>query len=378
MRIIHAFHTYYPVVGGMERAVQGLAEGQSRLGNEVHVLTSRYGNRGVPWDEVRNGVHICRIPSIKVAFPDVTVPLGIPKGLLRIADMVHVHGQNSYFCMQSLLSATALGTRTACYFMALDALADHPVRVIRYFGSVYGRRNTVRASRLSNIAFVKNTRDKELLHTEYDCDSILLPDGVPTSYFATGKSDPTQNSESFGIRQDQYVIFMGRMHKLKGPDVLVGALQFLDKGIAAVFIGPDSGFLAETQSLARKLGVRDRVYYFGYVNEQTKLGLLDSSISLVIPSIADYVEVYPMVISEAWARKKAVIGSRVGGVPFRITDRINGLLVHPKDAIQLADRITELSENPGFARRLGLNGRSHVSSWDAVAKDSVDCYRGLR
>ena len=44
---------------------------------------------------------------------------------------------------------------------------------------------------------------------------------------------------------------------------------------------------------------------------------LDLSIALILPSIADYVEVYPMVISEALTREKPVIASKVGGTPLQ-------------------------------------------------------------
>jgi glycosyltransferase involved in cell wall biosynthesis len=40
--IAHVYHHYYPVIGGLERAVQSLAEELAKLGHEVHVITSRY------------------------------------------------------------------------------------------------------------------------------------------------------------------------------------------------------------------------------------------------------------------------------------------------------------------------------------------------
>ena len=53
----------------------------------------------------------------------------------------------------------------------------------------------------------------------------------------------------------------------------------------------------------------------GYVNEKTKIQALDSAIALVLPSIADHVEVYLMVVSGAWAGERPAITSRIGGIP---------------------------------------------------------------
>ena len=43
MIIVHVVHHYYPFIGGIERAVQKIAELQAELNHEVHIITSRYG-----------------------------------------------------------------------------------------------------------------------------------------------------------------------------------------------------------------------------------------------------------------------------------------------------------------------------------------------
>lgn len=58
MRIVHIVHSYFPKIGGIERAVQFLAETQARLGNEVAVLTSNADLLDVPKKEVVNGTII--------------------------------------------------------------------------------------------------------------------------------------------------------------------------------------------------------------------------------------------------------------------------------------------------------------------------------
>ena len=48
MRIIHVYHQYWPVIGGLENVVKALAESMARLGHEVHVVASTYGAEGRP------------------------------------------------------------------------------------------------------------------------------------------------------------------------------------------------------------------------------------------------------------------------------------------------------------------------------------------
>jgi glycosyltransferase involved in cell wall biosynthesis len=90
---------------------------------------------------------------------------------------------------------------------------------------------------------------------------------------------------------------------LRRLQVLVRALKYVDEDIAAFFIGPNCGYLGKTLNLAGKIGVKRKVHYLSYVNEKTKIEALDSATALVLPSLADHVEVYSIVVSESWARE---------------------------------------------------------------------------
>jgi glycosyltransferase involved in cell wall biosynthesis len=373
MRIVHAFHNYYPVVGGMERVVQGLAEAQAKMGHEVHVVTSNCSNNAKQDFEVLNNVNVHRIPSYRLRLPDLTIPRSIPLELIKQADILHAHGHNSLFSQKVLLQANKSEVQTACYFMAVNAFDDHPNFLVRTFAPYYGKKSTQRAISASNIVLVKNLRDLKILKEDYHIEAAYLPDAVNGSILVHNK----QNSaffEKFKIKQKRFFLFIGRMHKLKGPHFVVEALKYIPDDTAAVFIGPDVGYLNKTMNLAKELGVNERAYFLGFIDEATKLAAIDSSIALILPSIADYVEVYPGVISEAWAREKAVIASNVGGIPYRIKDHFNGLLVEAANPKLLAASMLELINDEHFAIKLGLNGRSEVSSWEQIAAKSIELY----
>ncbi|MCX8171861.1 MAG: glycosyltransferase family 4 protein, partial [Candidatus Bathyarchaeota archaeon] len=265
MLIVHVFHHYYPIIGGMERAVQGLAEAQASLGHEVYVVTSKYGAKGNPPMEVLNNVHIYRVDAWRLHYPDLTIPKNMPKDILNKADIVHVHGHNSLFSINMLEQAFKLGVKTACFFMAVDAFKDHPNPLVRHFAPLYDRRNTKKALALTNLRLVKSLRDLYILRKKYCVDAKYLPDAVPEYYFAMRRRSSADFLGKYGIKQKSFFLFVGRMHKLKGPHVLVEALKYLNKDIAVVFIGPDGGFLSETLKVAERLGVKDRVYFLGYV-----------------------------------------------------------------------------------------------------------------
>ncbi len=373
MRIVHVFHQYYPIIGGMERVVQGLAEAQVTLGHEVGVITSNYGSQKISAEEILNNVHIQRIKAWRLHYPDLTIPRVLPVKLLKNADIVHVHAQNSLFSLKILNETFKLGIKNACYFMAVDTFQSHPSLFVRFFAPYYGKRSINKALKQSNLILVKSLRDLEILKNVYGVEATYLPDAVEYSILISKKENPSEFKQKFGIRQKYFFLFIGRMQKLKGPHILVKALKYVNDDVAAVFIGPDGGYLRETLNLAGKLGVRNRTYMLGYVDEATKIQALDSAVALVLPSIADY-ETYPGVISEAWARGKPVIASRVGGVPYRVKQQENGILVDSSNPKMLADAMLELVGNDRSAEEMGRNGKTEVFSWATIAMKSIGMY----
>ncbi|MEL9989900.1 MAG: glycosyltransferase family 4 protein [Thermoproteus sp.] len=375
MIIIHTYHHYWPVTGGLENAVKNLAEEQAKLGHEVHVVTSTYGAQGRPREEEVNGVYVHRVKAWRPQYPDLTVPREIPRGLLKRADVVHAHSQNSLFAVRIAQEAHRLGAKVAMHYMAVDTLQTHPNPAIRLLGPIYARRNLRTALGIADIHLVRSRRDQEILRRKYGVEPHYLPDAVPTYYLTRPKADPDEFRRRFGIPQDRLFVYVGRIHKLKGPYVLVKAMPHLSKDIGVVMAGPDNGYLRAVLELADRLGVRDRLHYLGYVDEDTKIDALDSSIALVLPSVTDYVEVYPMIITEAWARERPVVGTAVGGIPYRIRHGENGSLVPPNDPQELAKAMSELAENAEIAEKMGRTGRKEINTWDEIAKESIDLYR---
>jgi glycosyltransferase involved in cell wall biosynthesis len=78
---------------------------------------------------------------------------------------------------------------------------------------------------------------------------------------------------------------------------------------------------------------------------------------VVIPSLQ---EAFGLVVSEAMASGKPVVGSRVGGIPDQIIDGYNGFLVQPKNPLEIAEKILWLTDNPSVAKHMGRRGRDMV------------------
>jgi len=370
MKIIHVVHHYWPVVGGIENVVKALAEGMVKLGHEVHVVASRYGAEGRPREEVVNGVHVHRVKSVRLGYPDLTYPLEYPIDLFKNADVVHGHSQNSLFTVKMIEKAKELGVKTVMHFMAVDALNDHPNLLIRLLGPRYAGFALRRALDLTDVVLVRSLRDLDILSRRYGVNADYVPDGV-SNWFIEHEYGGGVFRKKYSVDKD-YVLYVGRLHSLKGIGVLIRSMSLIKADVDLVIIGP--GDKKPYAELAERIGVSGKVHFLGFVDEELKIGAIDASLAVVVPSISNYVEVYPMVITEAWARGKPVIATMVGGIPYRVKHMVNGLLVPPKDPKALADAILLLAGNRELGRRLGVEGKKNVYTWDMIVDKLIKIY----
>ena len=87
----------------------------------------------------------------------------------------------------------------------------------------------------------------------------------------------------------------------------------------------------------------------------------------VVPTIAQ--EGLSRTSVEAMAAGKPVVASRIGGLPFTVSDGATGLLCHPGDPDDLARKLAILLDDADLRKRMGLEGRRRFEeefAWDVV------------
>lgn len=378
MKIVLVHHYYYPVIGGLEIVVQNIAERLVKLGHEVHVVTSTYGAEGRSKEEIINNVYIHRIKARRIHFPDLMLPRDLPMELLKSADIIHIFSQNSLFNVVIGNTAKNLGRTVASYFLAVDSFSDHPNIIVRSLGSFYGKLCTLKALHFADLKLVMGFRDMYILRKKYRVKDIIhvVPDGVPEKYFTLPRNTSNEFRKRYDIQKD-FFLFIGRIHKLKGPHIIIKALRKIQEDIAGVFIGPDGGYLKECLKLASDLGIKNKVHFLGYVDENIKISAIDSAIAVISPSLCNYAEIIPISIWEAWARGKPVIASKVGDIPYRVKHGLNGLLFDPHNYNELAEHMVMLLKDQNLANNLGENGRKQVLTWEEIVAKIIKLYKEL-
>jgi glycosyltransferase involved in cell wall biosynthesis len=112
--------------------------------------------------------------------------------------------------------------------------------------------------------------------------------------------------------------------------------------------------LAELRTLARVLGIEQRVGFTGFVSDPAPaFRALD-----IVVHASTRSEPFGRVVAEAMACGKPVVASRSGGVTEIIRDNENALSHSPGDAAMMAACIERLRADAGLRRQIGVRARS--------------------
>ncbi|MGI8547925.1 MAG: glycosyltransferase family 4 protein [Gemmatimonadaceae bacterium] len=162
----------------------------------------------------------------------------------------------------------------------------------------------------------------------------------------------------------------------KGVDVLFDAFDCMRRSLPAeaalVYIGSGPQ-ISVLNDLRDSLSSTDCIYMAGYMPGAADL--LRSANVCVVPSV--WQDAFPLAVLEMMARGRAVIATRVGGVPEMIEDGVSGILVPPNDARTLSKRIGEVLASPALAKRLGDEARARVGklfSADRQISEMLDTF----
>jgi glycosyltransferase involved in cell wall biosynthesis len=164
-----------------------------------------------------------------------------------------------------------------------------------------------------------------------------------------------------------YALFFGRITMEKGVETLLKAYDKLfgdsknsaENGFGLKFVG-------EGDIVPRLKEEYPNVEFMGYKTGDDLKKIVSESSFVVVPS--EWYENCSMTVLESMAYGKAIIGSRIGGIPEQVEDGKNGLLFKMADVDQLAEKMSILINNAELRLEMGKNAREKVENEYSIAK----------
>ncbi|MBP2144328.1 glycosyltransferase involved in cell wall biosynthesis [Methanococcus voltae] len=182
------------------------------------------------------------------------------------------------------------------------------------------------------------------------------------------------------ISDENYGLFIGAFVEQKGIKTLIEAIALVNKKM-----GHESNFkyklvgsgklLNEIKDVIKKNNLKN-VEILGQKDQLDVSKLIKNCSFLVLPSKSEGMGI---VLLEAMACQKAVIGTSVGGIPELIKQNHNGYIVESEDSTSLAEFMAKFIENPNIREEFGNNGYtiSKNYSWKNNAEETLKLYEQL-
>ena len=178
------------------------------------------------------------------------------------------------------------------------------------------------------------------------------------NFFESADDAPVVASEVAALREarGRRILYFGRLSPEKGVDVLIDAAAAAKAPLTIVGDGPQRAAL---EAQARALGAR--CMFTGHLNGAALWAEVEAATAVALPSL--WYEIAPKSVLEAQARGKAVITTRIGGLPELVEHGENGLLVEPGDRAGLADALRRaLAMEEGSLAAMGAKGRQQATT----------------
>lgn len=184
----------------------------------------------------------------------------------------------------------------------------------------------------------------------------VIPNGVWDSDFVVG--DGQEFRKEILLTSQPFILFVGRLNSIKGPDLLLDAFVRIAPdfpGVHLVFAGLDEGLGGILKQEVKSVGLSDRVNFCGFIGGSLKVSAYKAASLLVVPSRSEAMSI-------------VAVEAGICGTPVLMTDQcgldelaeVNRGLIVPATVDGLADGLKFALENHERLAGWGAEWRSIV------------------
>ncbi|MBI2996197.1 MAG: glycosyltransferase [Candidatus Melainabacteria bacterium] len=210
--------------------------------------------------------------------------------------------------------------------------------------------------------------------------SLVIPNGLDLDQYKTLPPAGTFKSKYPVLKDKRYILFLGRIHKKKGLDILVDAFKDLinfDNDLSLVIAGPDNGGYEKfIKAKLNNYGLSKKVLFTGLIRGKEKLAaFVDANLFI----LSSYSENFGMSVIEAMACGTPVIVSNKVGIYKDIQDANAGYVV-TTNANSVASGIKKLLSDNALCTVLSTNGKKLLKDKydiEMVSKMMINAYEDI-
>lgn len=367
-------------LGGSAEAVMQIAEGLSKKGHEIKIITGLTKKPQEDFEDYvkRTGVPITVIPELRREvnpFYDLRALWLLYKVINNEKpEVVHTHTSK----------AGILG-RWAAWLCGVKVIihSTHGHIFYGYFGSLktklflwIEKLTAVITDRVTTLSSLE-IDDYERMRLAGREKFISIPYGIDTKGYQQSGRTKEEVRKMFGLYPEDYVIgWVGRLVPVKDCGTFIRAASLLQerirasesssgRGLRFLIVG-DGPERKKLEDMAERIGLK--IIFTG-----TRKDIYDIISAMDILVLSSLNEGLGHVLLEAMASQKPVVATRVGGVPEIVEDGVSGILVNPSKPEEMASAIEKILTNPEMMENMGKEGKKRVGRFDIqIAIDRLE------
>ena len=384
MKILMLTWEYPPrIVGGIARVVHDLSKRLIKDGHEVTVITYRDGN--VPEYENDKGVEVYRVDNYMIHpnnFIDWIMQLNfnmIAKATEVINkeggfDVIHAHDWLVTYAAKSLKQSFNLPMVATIHATEAGRNSGIHDDTQRYINDTEWLLTYEATEVIVNSNYMKG-HVQGLFGLPFDKISVI-PNGINLNNF-TGIDRDYDFRRRFAMDNEKIILYVGRLVYEKGVQHLISAMPKILENYhdSKLVIAGKGGMIDELKSQVESMGLSNKVYFTGYLNQKEVQKMYKCADVAVFPSTY---EPFGIVALEAMLAGIPTVVSDIGGLNEIVEHGVNGMKSYTGNPNSIADSVLSLLFDPQLAMNVTKNAKNKVKdefNWQKIAQDTHYIYQ---
>ena len=383
MKILMLTWEYPPrIVGGIARVVHDLSKRLIKDGHEVTVVTYKDGD--VPYYENDKGVDVYRVDNYMIHpnnFIDWIMQLNfnmIAKATEVINkeggfDVIHAHDWLVTYAAKSLKQSFNLPMVATIHATEAGRNSGIHDDTQRYINDTEWLLTYEATEVIVNSNYMKG-HVQGLFGLPFDKISVI-PNGINLNNF-TGIERDYDFRRRFAMDNEKIILYVGRLVYEKGVQHLISAMpKILDHyHDSKLVIAGKGGMLDELKAQVDSMGLSNKVYFTGYLNQKEVQKMYKCADVAVFPSTY---EPFGIVALEAMLAGIPTVVSDIGGLNEIVEHGVNGMKSYAGNPNSIADSVLSLLFDQQLAMNVTKNAKNKVKNefnWQKIAQDTHYIY----